>query len=97
MLVNTRGIFRMKLRYHFEDEMFFIIRNAVFRNQREWSESYHKQLYERIAHVARTAVVAREYGIPPVDGVARATERITTGQQITIDGTAGTMRIEAVP
>jgi phosphoenolpyruvate-protein kinase (PTS system EI component) len=38
--------------------------------------------------------VAREYGIPAVVGVARATERITTGQQITVDGTAGTVRIE---
>jgi phosphoenolpyruvate-protein kinase (PTS system EI component) len=38
--------------------------------------------------------VAREYGIPAVVGVARATERITTGQQIKVDGTAGTVRIE---
>ena len=35
------------------------------------------------------AVVAREYGIPAVVGVARATERIVTGQGITVDGTAG--------
>jgi pyruvate,water dikinase len=35
------------------------------------------------------AVVAREYGIPAVVGVARATERIVTGQRITVDGTAG--------
>jgi rifampicin phosphotransferase len=35
------------------------------------------------------AVVAREYGIPAVVGVAGATERITTGQPITIDGDAG--------
>ena len=41
------------------------------------------------------AVVAREYGIlPAVVGVAGAPERITTGQQITVDGTAGTVRIE---
>jgi phosphohistidine swiveling domain-containing protein len=40
-------------------------------------------------------VVAREYGIPAVVGVAGAPERITTGQQITVDGTAGTVRIEA--
>ena len=39
------------------------------------------------------AVVAREYGIPAVVGVARAIERITTGQQITIDGAAGTITI----
>jgi pyruvate,water dikinase len=35
------------------------------------------------------AIVAREYGIPAVVGVPDATERIKTGQQITVDGTAG--------
>ncbi|MRG95228.1 phosphoenolpyruvate synthase [Polyangium spumosum] len=35
------------------------------------------------------AVVAREYGIPAVVGVAGATARITTGQVITVDGGAG--------
>jgi phosphohistidine swiveling domain-containing protein len=41
------------------------------------------------------AVVAREYGIPAVVGVAGATERITTGQQITVDGAAGKISIVA--
>jgi pyruvate,water dikinase len=40
------------------------------------------------------AVVAREYGIPAVVGVAGATERIVTGQHITVDGAAGTVTIE---
>jgi pyruvate,water dikinase len=35
------------------------------------------------------AVVAREYGIPAVVGVAGATERIATGEEITVDGSAG--------
>jgi rifampicin phosphotransferase len=35
------------------------------------------------------AIVAREYGIPAVVGVPDATERITTGQRITVDGSAG--------
>ena len=35
------------------------------------------------------AVVAREYGIPAVVGVAGATERIDTGDEITVDGSAG--------
>jgi pyruvate,water dikinase len=35
------------------------------------------------------AVVAREYGIPAVVGVYGATERITTGQRITVDGSSG--------
>jgi pyruvate,water dikinase len=38
------------------------------------------------------AVVAREYGIPAVVGVADATTRITTGQQVTVDGAAGLVR-----
>ncbi|GAA3444907.1 PEP/pyruvate-binding domain-containing protein [Planomonospora venezuelensis] len=37
------------------------------------------------------AVVAREYGIPAVVGVARATERVATGQAITVDGASGTV------
>jgi rifampicin phosphotransferase len=40
------------------------------------------------------AVVAREYGIPAVVGVPSATERITTGQRITVDGSAWTVFIE---
>jgi pyruvate,water dikinase len=35
------------------------------------------------------AVVAREYGIPAVVGVAQATRHIKTGQRVTVDGTAG--------
>jgi len=35
------------------------------------------------------AIVAREYGIPAVVGVPDATERISTGQRITVDGSAG--------
>jgi len=37
------------------------------------------------------AVVAREYGIPAVVGVPRATERISTGERIVVDGSAGTV------
>ena len=39
------------------------------------------------------AVVAREYGIPAVVGVSGAIERITTGQQITVDGSQGTIKL----
>jgi pyruvate,water dikinase len=41
------------------------------------------------------AVVAREYGIPAVVGVANATGHITSGQRITVDGSAGTVAIVA--
>jgi pyruvate,water dikinase len=35
------------------------------------------------------SVVAREYGIPAVVGVTRATDRLRTGQRVRVDGTAG--------
>jgi pyruvate,water dikinase len=37
------------------------------------------------------AIVAREYGIPAVVGVVGATDRIHTGQSVTVDGTTGTV------
>jgi pyruvate,water dikinase len=40
------------------------------------------------------AVVAREYGIPAVVGVAGATDQITSGQRLTVDGSAGTVTLE---
>jgi pyruvate,water dikinase len=40
------------------------------------------------------AVVAREYGIPAVVGVPDATERIATGQRITVDGSAGKITVD---
>src|SRR5437762_6694579 len=45
--------------------------------------------------ISHRSVVAREYGIPAVVGVPAATERITTGQMITIDGASGTISIDA--
>jgi pyruvate,water dikinase len=41
------------------------------------------------------AVVAREYGIPAVVGVADATERIATGDVITVDGSSGVIAAAA--
>jgi len=40
------------------------------------------------------AVVAREYGIPAVVGVPLATERVSTGQQLAVNGTSGTVVVE---
>ena len=40
------------------------------------------------------SVVAREYGIPAIVGVPDATGRIITGQQITVDGSTGTIAVE---
>jgi pyruvate,water dikinase len=39
------------------------------------------------------AIVAREYGIPAVVGALGATERIRTGQRITVDGTTGAVML----
>ncbi|GGL58891.1 PEP/pyruvate-binding domain-containing protein [Planomonospora parontospora] len=44
--------------------------------------------------MAHGPTVAREYGIPAVICVRNATHEIKTGQLITIDGAAGTVRIE---
>jgi len=45
--------------------------------------------------MAHGAIVAREYGIPAVVGVAGATERIATGSRVTLDGAAGTVTLES--
>ncbi len=44
--------------------------------------------------MAHGAIVAREYGIPAVVGVAGATERIITGSCLTVDGSTGTIILE---
>jgi phosphohistidine swiveling domain-containing protein len=44
--------------------------------------------------MAHGAIVAREYGIPAVVGVASATERIRTGRRLTVNGTTGTITLE---
>lgn len=43
--------------------------------------------------LAHAAVVAREFGLPAVVGVAAATRRIADGRLVEIDGTAGTVRL----
>jgi pyruvate,water dikinase len=44
--------------------------------------------------MAHGAIVAREYGIPAIVGVAGATQRIATGSHVTLDGAAGMVLIE---
>jgi pyruvate,water dikinase len=41
------------------------------------------------------AVVAREYGIPAVVGLDRATERLQAGQRVSVNGSTGEIRIVA--
>lgn len=43
------------------------------------------------------AIVAREYGIPAVVGVANATQAIRTGETITVDGSGGIVTLEKPP
>ncbi|WP_255407957.1 MULTISPECIES: PEP-utilizing enzyme [Amycolatopsis] len=43
--------------------------------------------------LSHAAIVAREYGIPAVLGVADATTRIGNGDRIALDGTAGTITV----
>ncbi len=45
--------------------------------------------------MAHGAIVAPEYGLPAVVGVAGATERIATGRRVTLDGTTGAVVIES--
>lgn len=46
------------------------------------------------AVMAHGPTVAREYGIPAVICVPHATDRIRTGQMVTVDGAAGTVTVE---
>jgi pyruvate,water dikinase len=45
---------------------------------------------------AHASLVAREYGIPAVVGTTNATQRLRTGVRVSVDGGAGTVRIEPV-
>lgn len=44
--------------------------------------------------LSHAAVICREYGIPAVLGVPRATERIRQGQVVVVDGSAGRVDVE---
>ena len=47
--------------------------------------------------LSHSSIVAREYGIPAVLGTGVATQRLTSGQRIRVDGDAGTVTIERDP
>ncbi|PNI09465.1 phosphoenolpyruvate synthase [Arthrobacter sp. AFG7.2] len=46
--------------------------------------------------LSHSSIVAREYGIPAVLGTGVATQRLATGQQVSVDGDAGTVTIQPV-
>lgn len=43
--------------------------------------------------LSHSSIVAREYGIPAVLGTGVATKRIQSGQQVLVDGDAGTVTL----
>ena len=42
---------------------------------------------------AHPAVVAREFGLPAVVGTSNATQRITTGQRVRVNGATGVVDV----
>jgi pyruvate,water dikinase len=49
---------------------------------------------ERGGMLSHGAILAREYGLPTVVGVADATSRIKTGQVILVDGDRGLVQTQ---
>ena len=45
------------------------------------------------APLSHAAIVARELGIPAVVGCGNATMRLRTGDQVRVDGSAGTVEV----
>jgi rifampicin phosphotransferase len=43
--------------------------------------------------LAHGSIIAREYGIPAVMGTGNATQRVVSGQQLAVDGSAGTVTL----
>ena len=50
-------------------------------------------LVERGSILSHSAIVAREMGVPTIVGIPGLTAALETGQQVTMDGTAGTVRL----
>jgi pyruvate,water dikinase len=44
--------------------------------------------------LSHSSIVAREYGIPAVLGTGVATQRVSSGQHVTVDGDAGTVTLD---
>jgi phosphohistidine swiveling domain-containing protein len=52
-------------------------------------------LIERGSILSHSAIVAREMGIPTIVGIAGLVETLKTGQVVTMDGGAGTVRVDS--
>ena len=65
-----------------------------------WTPLFHNAsglVLEMGSVLSHGAVVAREYGLPAVVNIERATERIADGQEITVDGTRGAVWVHGAP
>ncbi len=51
-------------------------------------------LIERGSILSHSAIVAREMGIPTIVGIAGLLDTLQTGQRVTMDGAAGTVRLD---
>jgi pyruvate,water dikinase len=51
-------------------------------------------LIERGSILSHSAIVAREMGIPTIVGIPGLVGTLKTGQVVTMDGAAGTVRVE---
>jgi hypothetical protein len=75
--------------------------DPLIRERRDAFRSYHGLTPPRVLTsdgevgglMTHGAVIAREYGLPAVVGVERATRRIRDGQRIRVDGTGGHVEI----
>jgi pyruvate,water dikinase len=54
-------------------------------------------LIERGSILSHSAIVAREMGIPTIVGIAGLVSTLKSGQRVTMDGGAGTVRVEETP
>ncbi len=52
-------------------------------------------LIERGSILSHSAIVAREMGLPTIVGIPGLTRFLETGQRVTLDGSAGTVKVEA--
>jgi phosphoenolpyruvate synthase/pyruvate phosphate dikinase len=49
------------------------------------------------APLSHAAIVSRELGVPCVVSAAHASRRIPNGTRLTVDGTTGTVTVDALP
>jgi hypothetical protein len=73
-----------------------------YNHQIETLDSYIRIYYSHvitycylICSLSHSSIVAREYHIPAVLGTGAATGRLSSGQRVTVDGDAGTVKVSS--